>query len=1036
MTQENINVNKIFTPDPEPSGSSSPPNFKQIISNLFVPDHYQPEAKIALPTATTILTIPEPEIEVLRPDTETTAKLTENGKPELDKNLIFYLSSPLNYFDSLFKAKNLDSPIEEIKNQIETSKAELPTLSEASKILLKSPLEKIRKGEKARLIEEGISGKDIADYFLPETAFVDVSNLDFIQTLEKKSLIEFYDVLDRSIEELLIINDRNDEQIRHLAKFSEYLTILVESFLYKSSTFKIDNPMLLEKIAEKIEFLTENNLHGPSGEYLKTFFDFIAHFEMNNRDASIVFLNILKTNHLHHPLEHELTYQLHPESRTDQNQAKVGLEMEGIPLVLFGHLPDGFDSGKDSDFLPMPEIRRNDQFLPFDNQYRKQLFDLWYWAKMTRFKGASLHLHFDDQSGRKIFTFRNLFGSNESTVRENQKSGIMTAELRFNLSGYSYGGGIIKKVHLDLSAPFFHQQYDLVDFIELLLKIGADQNLKEIDSQIAELPTFWKTRAKKSLISKKEKEFLTVDQVMKLAKESNWSWRIIREAFAKLEGLLTADQVMKLAEESNWSWDVTKEALTKLEGLLTLDQVTKLTEKSNWNEDIVQEAFAKLEGLLTLDQVMKLTEKSNWNWNVAQKAFVKLEGSLTADQVIKLAKKSDWNWRAVPEIFAKLEGSLTANQVMKLAKKSGWDQNAILGTLAKLEGLLTADQVMKLVEKSNWYWQVTKGAFAKLEGLLTADQVTQLAEKSDWNRDVTREAFAKLEGLLTLNQVMKLAEKSDWDEDVVLEALAKLEGLLTLDQVMKLVKLSDYDRDIIRKAFAKLEGLLTLDQVMKLAKKSGWSWNIVREALAKLEGSLTADQIMKQAEEWNWSWRVIREAFAKLEGSLTADQVMQLAEELNWNWNIVREALIKLEGSLTADQIMKLATKSGWDHNVIRDSLVKLEGLLTADQVMKLAKKSGWDQSVIRDAFAKLEGLLTLNQVMKLTEESRWDQDIVLEAFAKLEPIENVQLFKNFILESLNKVSKEFRLMLWSSLMKIKLPQTFVLKQIFNDLEN
>lgn len=879
LTEENLHKDNL------PQLSLHENNAKRLLSGIFVPSGYVIGESITKLEKPYILRPPKFTTEIVRPDENNQTVDDQNNFEDdrgslLNEALIFYLSSPLNYFNKFFEEKKIISPIDEIKQQIEKTRSELPSFSEASKILLRSPINKIRISEKERLLKEGISVQDIETFLSPETALVNVSELNFIRLPEQSGSLEaFYSILDEAIEELLVIDAEVNEQIKHASKFAEYLTIFSEAFMYQTANFKINNPLLLEKIAKKIEFLVESNLFLNSAKKMQGLFDFIAHFEMNNRTASSIFLDILKNNNFQHPLIHELIYQLKPEERIDPEQPRIGIEIEAIPLILFGSCPANFELGID-DGDTMPELRRDNQKLNFDNQYKKELFDLWYWAKMIRLKGASLHIHIDDESGQKLNTFQSIFGLDDDSLRGNQKH-VQTAELRFNLNEY------VKKdkdeVNLVLSKPFFHQQYDIAQFIEVLLQIGENRSLDKVNILIDKLPYFWAVRFRELQNTYAP---LTSDQIEDLCEAPHLNKYVMQGALSKLNESLNTDQIMSLCNKFYWDANVVEAAISRFEGSLTVEQVIDFCDKVSWDICAKEAIISKLSDSFTINQAINLCEKSYWDKKVVKVVFLKFSGFVTINQAINLCKKCDYDEEASKVIFSKLQDFLTANQLMEIlnskknefiklnsstyANKTKSPMDIIRSVFYKFDLFLPRegepdseihfDQMKELAN-------ITKTTINALNDFLTIDQVMYLCKNSNYREDVTRIAFDKFNGLLTLEQIMDLYRRSYKNQFVANFAFDKLDNSFSFDELINFIDVSNLHYNKFETILSKFDGSLTLEQIMDLCKRSDYDVNVANIAFSKLDGFLSTDQIIDLCEIYDWhEWdaRFIQVIFSKL----------------------------------------------------------------------------------------------------------------------------------------------------------------------------
>jgi len=811
-----------------------------------LPTGYSDGGGFLVPIGAKGLIVPKPreDLTLEKPTQEQIAKFnqeTDEEKEEIEKNarkkneiLLSYYGGPWNYFDARLKAAGIDSPTNEIQKKIKAFREKTPEISQESWLLLKNQNKDTRQAEKDKYLAGGYSLHQLEVAMSSDTALINVIDLDFVKTIANSelqsngSLDGFYQFLDICIDDLFNLSEPIENNFKHLAGVCKYLDILTNAFLYKSGCYKLDNPELLEKIVSKIEVLTNGEKKHPPA-YLQSLFDFLSYFEMNNSNASNALLEISKAHNFYHPIINELDYQLNPKDREDVTQPRIGIEIEGIYTVLFGQVPQGFEIGIDGGGS-IPELRKNFDSLHFDKTYKKQLFDLWYFVKMTQLKGASLHIHIDNPNDNLLEVFQRLFGKDLDTIKH---SGLGSVEIRLNLSSYQVkeNGEVI----LNPNTPFFHPQYDLTNLIQILIEYG---NTQELNTNVLKtVPTFWKYRL--SIQPEQQRKKITIEKVMELSKNSGWDSDVIFEALKHLDGSLTIEKVMELSENSGWDSDVIIEALKHLDGSLTIEKVMELSKKSGWNSKVVAEALKHRDRLLTIEKVMELSENSEWNWHVIIEALKHLGGVLTIEKVMELSENSGWDSDVIIEAFNHLGGVLTIEKVMELSENSGWNSYVIIEALKHLDGSLTIEKVMELSKKYGWNSKVITEAFNHLGGVLTIEKVMELSKKYGWNSKVVAEALKHLDGSLTIEKVMELSENSGWNKYVIIEAMKHLDGVLTIEKVMELSKKSGWNSKVITEALKHRDRLLTIEEVMELSENSGWNKYVIIEAMKHLDGSLT-----------------------------------------------------------------------------------------------------------------------------------------------------------------------------------------------------
>jgi gamma-glutamyl:cysteine ligase YbdK (ATP-grasp superfamily) len=49
----------------------------------------------------------------------------------------------------------------------------------------------------------------------------------------------------------------------------------------------------------------------------------------------------------------------------------------------------------------MPELRRQYDSIRYDKKFQEDLFDLWYWFRLSKCQGTSIHVHIDECDEKK-----------------------------------------------------------------------------------------------------------------------------------------------------------------------------------------------------------------------------------------------------------------------------------------------------------------------------------------------------------------------------------------------------------------------------------------------------------------------------------------------------------------------------------------------------------------------------------------------------------------------------------------------------------
>ncbi|MBP7774159.1 hypothetical protein KA078_00030 [Candidatus Woesebacteria bacterium] len=868
------------------------------------------------------------------------------------EDLLFFMSNPWNYLQNRMHACNLPSPIEEMKKQIADFKS---GITDAEALLLRSPFEHIRSEVRSTLIGRYISEAQINGRNALDLEIINVANLEFIsEAHEEESIESFYAFLERCIDELLLTTEGNNGELKHIAHVCQYLSVLTHTFLYRFGEYRLSSGAVLEKIAAKLEpLVTQPDL---TKAYLQPILDFVSYFEMNASSASSVFLQLCEKNHVSHPLVHELRYQLGSEESRQQDvtQPKVGIEIEGVPLVIFGSVPDGFELGIDGGGT-MPEFRRNDQELHFDATYKRSLYDLWHFARMTQFRGASIHIHLDHQGEEMWNRLKEKFGTDWNTLRTSTYKG--TIEVRFNLTGYSQKD----KTKLDLNSPFLPQQYDLVSFIEALIELGDGTGPAE--TTIDSLPRFWQLRFKNE---KPDEKLLTYEQVYETGENSDWQWTVVDFALSKLEGFLTYEQMMTLCTHCAWDIDIFERALTLFKEKLTLEQLLELCERSDWNWDVIGEARSQLQGNFTYEQIYKIGEKSEWHWRVVDFALSKFEGFLTYEQMMTLCTLCEWDIDIFKRALILLNEKLTYEQLISFSKLPRLNKDLMVAALTHFGNTLTYDQFSYILIQSDWDANVVEAAVYQLKENLAFDQLLEIGIKSRWYADVSRCLFDKLENKLSFEQLLTLGTSSKWDLDLIEQAMKKLEGSLTYEQIIQLCIQSEWDIYATGQGLKKLESKLSLEQLMQLSIQSNWKYYVIEQAAPKLGENLTYEQFLDFCVKLQWAKSAVACLIPKLISSITNEQMVEICRKSNWNSEVVEQAASKLEKALTYEEFLDFCVQSEWNYVAIGAMLGKLEPNITYQQFLDIESKCAYLGSTIELLTSKLEGGLTSKQLLDL----------------------------------------------------------------------
>lgn len=744
------------------------------VRGVFVPEAL-PGSGVATLEPGQVLVPKTKPFEVLTLGAVTNQEHRDRAKePKVNNEYLHFLSSPWDYFDLRLRKHDVPSPILEIKEQIEESRRELPTLPADSKILLKSPLKSIRDQERQRLISSGISSQVLDTLFLPDISFVNASELGFIQQEKISSFEGFYDFLNQCINELLAEFSPSQENMILLASLFQYLDVFCRIYLYSSGQSKLDSPQLLDNIAKHVECLQSKLLEIGSVESLRFLFDFLSHFKQESRTASRIFLSILEEAHISHPIKYEFLYQLDGSDVIDSTMPKVGLEIEGVPLVSFGKFPEGFSMGLDGGG-GMPEIRRNKEALHFDGLYRKQLFDFWYWASMAKLKGASVHITLDNNSGSLLSYFQSMMGSDYDDLRRNRHGGSELVELRFNLSGYNKSTDFFDKDTLKLSDGFDFNSYDLATFIEALLSYGGSAGGAGSELGLA-MPIFWQETLKKKVEKYRVyniSDFTSLISFLGMSDRQATSHSSeIRDQIKGLSSIITFtfsfEQVVLLLERFS-----KHPHLALIEGTLheKCEEITKeelflLGSKCRWSSSM--HSLSLLEGqVVTFEEYKKIIESVGWQNSPLIESATRNLGRINCDEfmtVLALSRTADSN---VELVFEKIDEPFTEDDLKIFGNIFFADPKLL--DLEQMGCFIykskTAQELRHCIELVGWrniplVCNLISGFSGKLEANEFAELVSQVPR---FKKEVIKRLAKKIDQNFDYQQFITVGALVEWD---------------------------------------------------------------------------------------------------------------------------------------------------------------------------------------------------------------------------------------------------------------------------------
>lgn len=760
-------------------------------------------------------------------DTRKLAPKTPEVKTANPDAILFFLAQPWGYLDSRLQQVGLPSPIADIEKQIDDHRSSLPKIPETSKILLKSPLKHIRDAERTSL---GMSQETLYEIFAPDTAVVNCAELPFVYDNEHKATISRYaDFLAVCIDELLVDSTNLTEELKHISRLFKYLDVLTLTFLYKTNQTKIDRPQILDLVASKMEWL--ESLEQPiNKKYLGNLFDFLSYFQMNSQAANQTFLRILNRHNFTHPILHELNYQLvekggnQEKEEVNKKAPKIGIEIEGVPSVIFGGIPEGFELGSDTSAKNMPEFRRKaGEYLFFNHEFKKQLFELWYWAKLTQMKGASVHIHIDNNEKDNAHQlFAALVGFEGNTCKRNLD--YNTVELRFNLTSYppgDIGGSLLT------NAPFFHQQYDLIPLIEFLLQYSENQT---IDRECYEkLPPFWQARFERKMGR------LSFEEVMEIAeRDRDDTGHLSYLPIEQIGGNLTYGNIVEI-----FKYTYPREKLPvlisvaaeKLGRHLTFTEFLDLSKQTPQDGEIILAWIKNLSDGQNLEDVLELFISHPGlvlSPNSERALLNKVSTKLSYQEYVSLAEETKWNFQFLNIGAIKLIESLTFDQAMdlvslladKISVKQWWAEYFI-NLFSKIDKEITIDDYY-LIKNQFPIYEVLRGVIENLGEPTDLEMMLELSkDDSQGNRSIRNidllinAALGKFGRRLSLDEVINL-QNEGFDVWSAPNLVARMHGSYHFDELIPFLEISSREPEVIGHLIEKLDSKLSISQIIRL----------------------------------------------------------------------------------------------------------------------------------------------------------------------------------------------------------------------------
>lgn len=828
-----------------------------------------------------------------------------------DRETLYFMSRPLDYLESKLQKHHLDSPMTEIRARVTVFDSKLPQLTKTERTLLRSPLAYIRQSALEDLAKRGIGANELQDIqresFAPQ--IVDASTLQFSWPKTVESLPPaFFAFLTQVMEDQLPERPEfSADTLKHFKEVFSYLEMITETFQYRHQTYKLVDDRLMDVIAQRLEpwaeTLQPGQLQHPG---ITALFDWLSHFDIGNTTALKIFQKILHTYGENHPLRHQVDWQLQqtkPETSEEPpaTPENVGIEIEGIPMVFLSQVPSGFWTGKDGG-MPMPEIRRKKEKIPFDAEYKRDLFELWYWAKMSKFQGVSVHFHFDILNSE--FTeladkFGSVFGKDFETIRVNKFDEQKTIEIRLNLSSYGLH-------RADLKQPFFADQFNLILLIEELIRM-RHQPIQLVNGEVVfgedQLPVhpllsqFWKMRFQQ-LVG--EQEFDEWAEIKK--RPSEMKRNVIQENIDKLLALSERDLSNKNPEDFTATY-LLLESLP--DGSLDPQVALQLMKKFDWDSAFVGRCLQKIKlNSLTSEQFMHIGENAHWDGLITEWALLRLNPEVfTLELISQLMEKLSTSPdpmrilggvvskipepQTTPEILLKImetalqpdyfsqwlineliekfpTGSATFHLLSELMKKNksnkqeGGSSIALERVITRLPAQsITLDYFRSALPELQ-YQEATQLALKLVDESVTTDFIIETAKSRGWRGFFVLELFEKLSlSEKTAKTVFLVGQHTNWEKNDLIKNLIERMPKNTLSEntLRKIVGKLDFDFEAICCAWEKLRSeQQTLAVLQRLVSASGHELMRFTASMLSLPDLSTDPNVLLQwADSIAWS---------------------------------------------------------------------------------------------------------------------------------------------------------------------------------------
>lgn len=639
------------------------------LAHSDIPEGYQDIGGIITP-------IKKPEERIaIAGEEEIQSYATQEQSPlseKLREDIFLFSTLPWRYFDKKLKESGVHSPVPEIEKIIEKEK----------------PL--------------------------------DVADLEYNEWNKPKEVgevpEEFRTFLEDSAD--ILINDTVRDR-EFVNKYFGGVNMLIESQIYANRCYKLKDAKPLEKVLTAFK---EANVPLP-----EKVCDFISYFEIPPSIVKYINENIEPGS------RHALKYYTDSLVQGGEQEIEnVGIEIEGFPKVTLGRNSyPGFRMGIDGGGT-IPELRRETEKIKYDLKYKKDLYDLWYWAKMSRLMGLSLHVHLDDEDGEAMENFTEVFGRDSDSVRRSRPSDIATVQIRLNLPFYpeedQYGNSMPKTTSI-----FDPQIYVLQPLIDELMVVKNAKKIDALDNGLKigktadgekilgeNLASWWRkgftvvrpeqepdeeTFFRESVSSSESEETREMSAQEALDILRNSSSGEYYERYLEIMGEIkieefTPEVALEIFEKLGYGQFVTGYALKTMDkGYVTQEFIRQILEKStSYKPDLVTEVLGGIdENLLTVEFSREILSSLNSSEEQAIVVAERIKQELlTREFALELISLGEYSQNLTEAIFRRINKKVVdkdfVEQVLGSAPDS-WDTYRLaLGIVSGIDpSVLTTD---------------------------------------------------------------------------------------------------------------------------------------------------------------------------------------------------------------------------------------------------------------------------------------------------------------------------------------------------------